>query len=147
MPRPALAALLAVAACGATTRFVATNPSPRPLAPRPAASVQVFTSGQPTIPYVEVGLLQGRQGGPIVTGADALPAIVSRMRADAAAIGCDALIVNADADRVEGPGRGPATVRGFWAACIVFLAPERAAPGATAPGATADASPAVTAAP
>jgi len=137
MPRLAFALVLALAACGATTRFVATNPSPRPLAPRPPAAVQVFTSGRPAIPYVEVGVLQGRQGGLIVTGADAMPEIVTKMRADAAAIGCDGLIINGSADRVEGTSTGPTTVQGFWGACIVFLAPERAAPGAITPGATA----------
>ncbi len=135
--RLALPALLAVAACGTTTRFVATNPSPHPLATKQTLQVDVYTTAAPTTPYVEVGILQSRQSSEL--SLDEMPDIIQKMRAEAAKIGCDGVIINGLSDKTVGSGYGDAhgssssttTLEGFWGACIVYLAPE-GAPGATA---------------
>jgi hypothetical protein len=142
----ALLPVLFAAACGATTRFVATNPAPHPMVARPAETVQVFTTGHPTRPYVEVGIIQGQQGRGLIHNGDQMPEIITKMREDAARTGCDGLIINGNADRVVGDRHSTGTVQGFWGACIVFM-PEAAsasASAAPAPATTAPAAAAVT---
>jgi hypothetical protein len=119
--RSLLPMVLLVAACGTTTRFIATNPSPRPLAARPAASVAVFTTGHPEIPYVEVGIIQGRQSS--AYSFDEMPDIIATMRQDAGRAGCDALILNGASDKVVGDRHQTATLEGFWGACVVYMQP------------------------
>jgi hypothetical protein len=129
-------ALLLIAACGTTTRFVATNPSPRPLTPKPALAVHVYTTGAPQAEYVEVGILQARQSSGFST--DDMPEIIAEMRQRAGAIGCDGLIINGAADKHEGStfvsddaiSSSNQTLEGFWGACIVYL--DENAPAATA---------------
>ena len=133
---PAL--LLAAAACGTTTRFVATNPSPRPLQARAAETVDVYTTGAPSVAYTEVGIIQSRQSSEL--SRDDMPEIIQKMRGEAAKIGCDGVIINGASDKVVGSGYGDAhgsssstdTLEGFWGACIVYLPQGEAAPGATA---------------
>jgi hypothetical protein len=131
--RNALASLLLVAAaCGTTTRFIATNPSPHQLTSRPAESVAIFTTGHPDVPYVEVGIIQGRQSSTV--SFDEMPGIIAAMRADAGKAGCDALIINGSSDKVVGDRHQTDTLEGFWGACVVYMnAPSAAV--ATAPGA------------
>ncbi len=129
--------LVALAACGTTTRFVATNPSPHPLAARPALEVDVYTTGVPQVSYVEVGIIQTRQSSDFST--KDMPGIISDMRSEAGKIGCDGVIINGAADKHEDStvitndsySSSHSTLEGFWGACIVYLAPAETA-GATA---------------
>lgn len=120
--------IVAAAACGTTTRFIATNPAPHPLAAKPAEAVQVYTTGVPAVPYLEVGIIQGRQSSTL--SFDEMPRIISAMRRDAGKAGCDALLINGSSDKVVGDRHSTDTLEGFWGTCIVFV-PE-GAPGATA---------------
>jgi hypothetical protein len=134
-PRLLASALLVLAACGTTTRFVATNPSPRPLKPKAAHLVHIYTTGAPEAEYVEVGILQARQESGFST--DDMPSIIRQMRGRAGAIGCDALIINGAADKQSGSvfisndkiTSSSHTLEGFWGACIVYL--DADAPAAT----------------
>ena len=102
------------------------------LAPRPAATVAVFTTGHPDVPYTEVGIIQGRQSSSI--SFDEMPGIIAAMREDAGRAGCDALIINGSSDKVVGDRHQTDTLEGFWGACVVYMnAPSAAV--ATAPGA------------
>ena len=123
--RSLLPVILLAAACGTTTRFIATNPAPRPMAPRPAESVAVFTTGHPDVPYVEVGIIQGRQSSSL--SFDEMPGIIAAMRQDAAKAGCDAVIINGASDKVVGGREGTDTLEGFWGACVVYMQPQTAA--------------------
>ncbi|MEO7093053.1 MAG: hypothetical protein ABI175_07380, partial [Polyangiales bacterium] len=67
--------MLVLTACGTTAQFAATNPSPRPLAPRPAETVTVFSTGLPDQPFVEVGIIQARQSSEF--SVDELPEILA----------------------------------------------------------------------
>jgi hypothetical protein len=135
---------LSLAACGTTTRFTATNPSPHPLVPKPAAAVHVYTTGAPEVPYVEVGILQSRQSSS--ASLHEMPEIISSMRAEAGKIGCDGVIINGTADKHESStsvhsdrksttvSSSESTLEGFWGACIVYLEPAtEAAVAPTAP--------------
>ncbi|MCE9579125.1 MAG: hypothetical protein K8W52_38740 [Deltaproteobacteria bacterium] len=122
--------LVAATACGTTTRFIATNPSPQPLVAKPASAVQVYTTGVPELPYVEVGIIQGRQSSEL--SFDEMPKIISAMRADAGKAGCDALLINGASDKVVGDHHSTTTLEGFWGTCIVFV--PAGSPGATTAG-------------
>lgn len=127
MTRLITPALLILAACGTTTRFVATNPSPHPLTPKPAAQVHVYTTGAPAVAYVEVGILQSRQSSDLST--HEMPQIIATMRAEAGKIGCDGVIINGAADKAESSttvtessySSSQSTLEGFWGACIVYV--------------------------
>jgi hypothetical protein len=135
--------LATIAACGTTTRFTATNPSPHPLVPKPAAQVHVYTTGAPEVPYVEVGILQSRQSSS--ASLDDMPEIIGAMRAEAGKIGCDGVIINGAADKVESSSSmtsdrkgttyssNTSTLEGFWGACIVYI--EDTEQASVAPGA------------
>lgn len=118
------AALLTLAACGTTTRFAALNPPPHPLTPKPAEAVVLFSSALPAQPYVEIGIVQGKQESDI--SLDELPEILAAMRVEAGRRGCDGLILNGPSNapgaRVLGPfeGANRTIVEGFWATCIAF---------------------------
>lgn len=79
-----LPVLLCAAACGPTISTVATNPAPRPLSPRPAATVELFTTQRPPWPYVEVAVFSASKGK-----ADEH---IEALREHAAAYGCDGLV-------------------------------------------------------
>ncbi len=118
--------MLLVTACGTTTRFAATNPSPRPLIARPAETVTVFATGLPNRPFVEVGLIQGRQSSEF--SGDEMPEIIAEMRSEAGRRGCDGLVINGASDSSSSSTTvshhavtsSSKTLEGFWGACIVF---------------------------
>ena len=114
-----LAALLALSACGYQTQFVATNPPPRPMYRRAPETVEVFTaSGKPTRAYVEVGILQTRQGD---GESGHIAAIIEEMRGEAGKLGCDALVINGASPDVVGGEDGTRTYQGYWGACILYV--------------------------
>jgi len=123
------ALVLAAAACGTTTQFAPTNPSPRPLSPRLAESVLVFASGLPAQPFVEIGIIQARQSSEL--SMHEMPEIIAEMRQAAGAQGCDGLLLNGARDKTISSGGGTdasvfastTTLEGFWGTCIVFTEP------------------------
>lgn len=119
-----------LAACGTTTQWVPTNPSPRPMTPRSASSVEVWTTGVPNKPYTEVGLITARQSSGYST--HGMPDIINALRVEAGRIGCDAVMLKGKDDTVVGGGssfRGTGsssttTLEGFWGACLMYLDDE-----------------------
>lgn len=129
-------ALVALAACGTTTRFAPLNSSPHPLTPRPASMVQVLTTSLPAQPYIELGIIQGTQASEL--SLHEMPQIVATMRKEAGRRGCDALVLNGPNNTSPGIGQitasdHPRSLQGFWGTCVVFTG-ERVA---TSPGAAA----------
>ena len=82
---PALIVALLTVACGTTTQWVPTNPSPRPLQPRHPSTVEIWTTGVPNRPYTEVGIITARQSSEL--SVDDMPEIINELRAEAASIG------------------------------------------------------------
>ena len=125
--RSSLLAVLLITACGTTTQFAPTNPSPHPLAARPAESVAVFATGLPDRPFVEVGIIQARQSSEF--SVDELPEILAEMRIEAGHRGCDGLVINGTRDASSSTTTvshramtsSSKTLEGFWGACIVFV--------------------------
>lgn len=94
----AVGALLPLFACGHALHYSALNPPPRPLSPRAPASVEVFMSGRPTRAFVDVGLFEIEQNTPGSGGSDEM---IAKVRARAANVGCDALILGEPSERVQ----------------------------------------------
>jgi hypothetical protein len=122
----AAAALCVTAmACGTTTRFAPLNPTAHQLRPKPAAAVEVYSTGLPARPYTEVGLIQGMQESEY--SFHDMPEIIAEMRAEAGRIGCDALILNGPNSRSTAgignlPGEGKSVaLQGFWGTCVAYL--------------------------
>lgn len=81
---------LALVGCAPTTTFVKTNASPKALAARPVDGVAVFTASAPDRPYVEVGIISSITTVSLPDRA----ALLAAIRAEAAARGCEGLIVS-----------------------------------------------------
>lgn len=91
-------AFVPLVACGHKLQYSALNPPPRPLSPRAPDSVEVFMSARPTRPFVDVGLFEIEQMTPGSGGTDAM---IAKVRARAANLGCDALIIGEPSERVQ----------------------------------------------
>lgn len=112
---------IALAGCfGPYTRVTPLNPSPRPVTPRPAMAVEMYTTNTPTRPYVETASLEWNDS--------------TAARERAGQLGCDALVVvRQGSGSVLSAGTcvvwndQPATAAGPPAT----VAPETAAPPAT----------------
>ena len=104
-----------LAACARTTvQYVATNPPPRPMAPRPAETVEIYATAAPPRPFLEVGIIQARQN---YGDRDDLPRVIQAIRVAAARRGCDAVLLNGPSNMVSNQ---PAETEGFWGACIQY---------------------------
>ena len=57
----ALLALLIATGCGTSISATMLNPSPVQMAPRPAMAVELYTSGAPARPHVDVMLLEAEE--------------------------------------------------------------------------------------
>jgi hypothetical protein len=132
-----LVSLLFLAACGTTITAVPTNRPVHTMQPRDAMSVEMFTSGPPQRPYVEVAYLESQQESDF--SVDGAPTVLTKMREQAAAMGCDGLIIGGANDAVVGStwrGNGATTtLRGYRGTCVQWIdAPAQAAvPPAPAP--------------
>lgn len=111
--------LVTVAACGTTIRSVPLNPSPRPMYPRPAAEVQVFSTALPHHPYVEVATVQGRQASRY--SLHRLPDVIQSMREEAGRYGCDGLVLQGYSDGVDESDGLLQRLEGMIGTCIVFV--------------------------
>ncbi len=122
--RPALAALLA-AGCGTQISTTMVNTPPRAMAPHSPETVELFTSGAPLRPHVDVAYLEAEQqsGGFSVDGT---PQFFRKMRVHAAAMGCDALVIGGSTNRtsVAINLRTPVNLKGLTATCIVYTTPS-----------------------
>jgi hypothetical protein len=105
---------------GSTVQTTVINPAPRPLAPRPPETVEVFTTGVPEQPHVDVALLEVEQASGY--SGDETPEMIAALRTRGAELGCDAIVFNgitSHATMVEGePPR-----KGVYATCVVYRSP------------------------
>jgi hypothetical protein len=82
----------ALAGCTATTvNYSPINPAPRALAPRPAGTVEMFSSTPPDRPHVDVGIITVEEGD--VEEESPQMILLGLLRENAARQGCDGLVV------------------------------------------------------
>jgi hypothetical protein len=90
MRMPGLLLSLLLSACGPWVSATALNPSPRMLSSRSAKSVDVYSSGPPARPHVDVALLEVGKGD---DGSSGTSEMIERLRQKAADMGCDGVVV------------------------------------------------------
>jgi hypothetical protein len=97
-----------------SANFTPLNPAPRALKPKPVGSVEIHSSGAPTRPHVDVGLIEGH-------GAftDIEP-IVRDMQTRAAQAGCDALVIGPVAYEVSGSDGSTFSTKRLHGTCVVY---------------------------
>lgn len=133
---------VAVLGPGCATTVINSHPlnsAPHPLKPREPAAVEIFTTGPPTRPFVEVALIEARQAG-----FDEAP-VFGELRSRAGAIGCEGLVLLRSNDSVVGsivsslPSAEGSfisgyteTLHGYRATCIAWK-DDGAAPAAAPP--------------
>jgi hypothetical protein len=144
LSRLACIAVFAAAGCGTSISTTAINAPPRPMAPRPPETVEVFTSGAPPRPHVDVAILEAEESSGLSV-ADTGDMIRS-LREHAAAMGCDAVVVGGSSSRDPGVTdveswlvENPKGRKGFFGTCIAYTAAPGAAAAAPAPAAAAPA--------
>ncbi len=119
-----VAALLA--GCGIRHQATALNPSPRPMTPKAAAEVHVFTSGRPAQPYHEVLLLQAEEESVYANHDES--AVLAALRKRGGQLGCDAIMVLSPSGNIASTGgkySNTRTLRGFRATCVVYDEPAK----------------------
>lgn len=121
MPKLVLASLLAAlaAACGTQLQTTQINAAPRPLAQRSPASVDLFASGPPARPHTDLAVIEAQPG----VFEDSTAELIARMREQAAALGCDGLVLTAVNNQLLRHGEERTTATGT---CIVYTAPDAA---------------------
>jgi hypothetical protein len=119
-------ALLFTAACGASVTRTDINAPPRPMAARHPATVEVFTSGAPMRPHVDVAVLEAEESSSFSQASTG--DMIVALRRKAGAMGCDGVVVSGATSRdpglndkeswlVDGQPRGR---KGLFATCIVY---------------------------
>ena len=129
-----LSAVLVVslfAGCGTYVGFTPINDPPHALGPRPARSVEVLSSGAPTRPHVDVAVVEVEQTHGLNEQGTGL--MIRRLRQQAAAIGCDAIVLGGVTDHQGAePGSGwalldPGSTK-RQATCVVYDDPPPVRP-------------------
>jgi hypothetical protein len=121
-----IAFLALLAACGTTIRATPINPEPHPLPPRSPESVEVFASGPPVRPHVDVSFLEAANAS--VYSTDQTPQFIAKLRVEAAAMGCDGIVIGGVTNRTvgsDGFSERPGNIRGVVATCIAYTDVER----------------------
>lgn len=121
--KTSLAVMLLSVGCGTTIAVTQINPPPRPLRARPPETVELFTSGPPLRPYVDVAYLEAEQASHL--SVHGTREFFDHLRARGAAIGCDALVIGGKTNRatVSIDLKTPANISGVTATCIVYTGP------------------------
>jgi len=123
-----LASLLLAVGCGTSIHSTAINPAPRPMAPRSPASVELFTSGAPQRPHVDVAFLEAEESSSFST--HRTPEMLNKLREKGAQMGCDAVVIGGVSSRDPGITDAeswlvdnPKGRKGVFATCIVYTGP------------------------
>jgi len=120
--------LLLAVGCGTSIQATAINPAPRPLSPRPPASVELLTSGAPQRSHVDVAFLEAEEASSFST--HGTPEMLAKLRERGAQMGCDAVVIGGLSSRDPGIGDAEAWIvehpkgrKGIYATCIVYTEP------------------------
>lgn len=105
-----------MAGCGIRAVSTPISAPPHPMTPRSVNSVAVYTSGPPSVPHVDVTLIQVQRRVGSSVGTDEL---LAELRQRGAWAGCDALVLNSVLGRTD--------VDGLVATCIAYTGVAEAA--------------------
>jgi hypothetical protein len=121
--------------CGTSLNYIPTGERPHTLFVLRPEQVEIFMTGKPDRPFVEIGMIESQQEQ---YSQDDAAAVIAKMRAFAGKRGCNALAIFSGNDAVIGAGgRSPVTtLNGYRGSCLVYVSgpPTAAAAwGAPAP--------------
>jgi hypothetical protein len=91
-----LAGSAPLAGCGTYASFTEINSPPHEMSSRPPSRIQVFSSGPPSRPYVDVAVIRVEQTHSLNEQSAEL--MIRRIREQAGAIGCDAVVLGGITD-------------------------------------------------
>lgn len=118
---------LAALGCGTTVTDTPLNAAPRAVAPRPADCVEIFSSGPPTEPHVDVALLEVDQRDELEDAPTQV--MLRRVRERAGQMGCDAVHLGERQEIYNGVDFVvPHSHRRMRATCIVYREPRACTP-------------------
>jgi hypothetical protein len=115
-----IAVLLLLTACGSTIRATEINQAPRPLTARAPEQVEVFTSGPPARPHIDLTFYEVQQEE---YSADDTREFIDLARVEAARKGCDGLVIGGITHEPTATLSDSNTVtsrKGLTATCIVY---------------------------
>lgn len=116
-----VALVLFTAACGSSIQATEINSAPRPLAARPPETVEVFTSGPPLRPHMDLAFYEAQQESEF--SSDDTADFITKMRKVAARRGCDGLVIGGVTHETTGAildRHQPRSNKGMTATCIVY---------------------------
>jgi len=120
---------LALCACGTSLSYIPTSDAPRKQRARSADQVEIFMTGAPERPYVEVGMIESQQEK---MSLDDEQDVIAKMRAYAGEQGCDALAIFSGNDATVSHGgsnvNNVTTLKGYRGSCLVYTGQPAAAP-------------------
>jgi hypothetical protein len=94
-----VAAAIAIAGCGVSAQHSWLNSPPRPMVPRAPETIDVYASGPPSLPYIDMAIIEA---GEYDFGTSTLHDVVSALRTQAARLGCDAIRIGDATNRRSG---------------------------------------------
>ncbi|HWA78475.1 MAG TPA: hypothetical protein VG937_39335 [Polyangiaceae bacterium] len=108
---------------------------PRALPPRPADSIEIFTSGPPDRPHIDLALIEAEQQSSGTEGGTA--ALVAALRAKAGELGCDALVIGSALSRTDTLANALTGYEhdreALFGTCVVYTSEQTAAADTQAP--------------
>jgi hypothetical protein len=106
--------------CGTSLSYIPTRERPHTLYMRRPEQVEIFMTGKPDRPFVEIGMIESQQDS---MSQDDARGVVAKMRAFAGTRGCDALVIFAGNDAISDPGGDlPASMlKGYRGSCLVYV--------------------------
>jgi hypothetical protein len=128
--RDSLCFILALCgACGTDLNYIETTASPHRLYSRRPGQVEVFMTGRPNRPFVEVGMIESQQEQ---LSLDDEQEVIAKMREYAGEQGCDALAIFAGNDTTvttatSSTGTISRSLKGYRGSCIVYTGPQQVA--------------------
>jgi hypothetical protein len=117
--------IVALTGCGTFISETPVNRPPRLLSPRPAETVEIFTSSPPVTPHVDVALLEVEQTHGLNARGTAI--MLTSLRERAGELGCDAVFIGGFSEHTGAPpGDGlhlldPGSTK-LHATCIAYTA-------------------------
>jgi hypothetical protein len=120
-----LPAILLAVGCGTSIHATTLNSSPVPMPPRPAHAVELYTSGAPHRPHVDIALLEAEESSSF--SLDKTGEMLGKLRERAGAMGCDAIVIGGMSSRDPGLRdkeswlvENPKGRKGIYGTCIVY---------------------------
>jgi hypothetical protein len=111
--------LVLTAGCGTAIHSTLINPAPHPMQPRPPATVEIYSSGPPQRPYIDVAFLEAEQES--AYSGDDTRQFIAHLRARGAAMGCDGVVLGGVTHAAEPGTRVHLDRKGLTATCVMYL--------------------------